>query len=124
MNAFNDRPISTATPDACDLIAAVGQELDHTAALLRRAEEAILTALADPKRDAFQMADVQLLDLAIQTLDDLSPFIVALSVGLTDTRSVDTDRLMASLRLAGLRARLGRSGTAVSQSDGGSIEMF
>lgn len=123
MNAFNDR-VEIGQPDACDLVAAIGQELDNTAVLLRRAEEAILTALADPNRDAFQMADVQLLDLAIQTLDDLSPFVVALSAGLSDTKSVDTSQLMESLRLAGLRARLNRSGSSVPQSDGGSIELF
>ena len=123
MNAFTERP-SLETPDACDLIAAIGQELENTSAVLRRAEEAILTALADPERDAFQMADVQLLDLAIQTLDDLSPFIVALSAGLSDTKTVDTEKLMQNLRLAGLRARLSRSGTTGLQSDGGSIEMF
>ncbi|MEM6610222.1 MAG: hypothetical protein AAF689_16790 [Pseudomonadota bacterium] len=123
MNAFTDRR-SPSAPDACDLVAAVGRELDHTAELLRRAEEAILFALADPDRDAFQMADVQLLDLAIQTLDDLSPFISALSAGLEDARTVDTATLIESLRLAGLRARLTRSGSAVSQSDGGSVEMF
>lgn len=123
MNAFNDRPDATE-PDACDLVAAIGQELDNTAALLRRAEEAILTALANPQSDAFQMADIQLLDLAIQTLDDLSPFIVALSAGLSDTKSVDTNQLMESLRLAGLRARLNRSGTAVTSGSSGSIELF
>lgn len=112
------------SPDACDLVAAIGQELDNTATLLRRAEEAILTALAEPHRDAFQMADVQLLDLAIQTLDDLSPFIVALSTGLIDTKSVNVDQLMQSLRLAGLRARLSHSGTAITPNDGGSIELF
>ena len=83
-----------------------------------------MSALADPSKDAFQMADVQLLDLAIQTLDDLSPFTVALSAGLSDTKSVDTDKLMENLRLAGLRARLGRSGVSVPQGQGGSIEMF
>lgn len=123
MNAFNDRRI-VDPPDACDLVAAIGQELDNTATLLRRAEEAILTALADPDRDAFQMADIQLLDLAIQTLDDLSPFIVALSAGLSDTKTVNTEQLMESLRLAGLRARLNRSGTAMTPSEGGSIELF
>lgn len=113
-----------SSPDASDLVAAIGQELDNTAILLRKAEEAILTALADPNTDAFQMADVQLLDLAIQTLDDLSPFIVALSTGLVDTKTVDTSQLMESLRLAGLRARLNRSGTSAPQAEGGSVELF
>ena len=70
------------------------------------------------------MADVQLLDLAIQTLDDLSPFIVALSAGLADTKSVNTEQLMDNLRLAGLRARLSRSGASVTHDEGGSVEMF
>jgi len=123
LNAFTDRP-QPRHPDACDLVAAVGQELENTSALLRRAEDAILAALADPQKDAFAMADVQLLDLAIQTLDDLSPFIVALSAGLADTKSVDTEGLMDSLRLAGLRARLSHSGASITQSDAGSIELF
>lgn len=123
MNAFNGRT-AVSSPDASDLVAAIGQELDNTAILLRKAEEAILTALADPNTDAFQMADVQLLDLAIQTLDDLSPFIVALSTGLVDTKTVDTSQLMESLRLAGLRARLNRSGTSAPQAEGGSVELF
>ncbi len=123
MNAVNDR-LSAGSPDARELVKAIGQELDNTAMLLRRAEEAILVALADPDRDAFQMADVQLLDLAIQTLDELSPFIVALSASLADTKSVDTERLMEGLRLAGLRARLSRSGATIGTSGGGSVEMF
>lgn len=123
MNALVERN-EAGSPDACDLIAAIGQELDNTATLLRRAEEAILAALADPHKDAFQMADVQLLDLAIQTLDDLSPFVVALSAGLSDTKSVNTEQLMESLRLAGLRARLNRSSAAVPLADGGSVELF
>lgn len=123
MNAFSDRsPVNL--PDACDLVAAIGQELDNTATLLRRAEDAILTALSEPERDVFQMADIQLLDLAIQTLDDLSPFIVALSAGLSDTKTVNIDQLMESLRLAGLRARLSHSSAAITPSEGGSIELF
>ncbi|MBF9035124.1 hypothetical protein HKCCE2091_12835 [Rhodobacterales bacterium HKCCE2091] len=113
-----------AVPDACELLSAAGTELSHTAALLRRAEEAIFTALSDPDRGAFEMADVQLLDLAIQTLDDLSPFLTALSSGLIDTQTIDTDQLLDSLRLAGLRARLTRVSSAVATATKGSIEMF
>ena len=98
---------------------------DSAAALLRRAEEAIFAALADPRRDAFEMADVQLLDLAIQTLDDLAPFMAALSAGLLDTQTVDTKRLLDSLRLAGLRARLTRVGPGLKHAPNtSSIEMF
>ncbi|MBF9031121.1 hypothetical protein HKCCE3408_12015 [Rhodobacterales bacterium HKCCE3408] len=122
MNAFNERS-DAGHPDARDLVEATGRELAHTAAILRRAEEAILTALSDPERDAFQMADVQLLDLAIQTLDELAPFMAALSSGVSDTRTVDTSSLIEGLRLAGLRARLTRTGHAAPPEDG-SIEMF
>lgn len=123
MNAFTDR-CEAGTPDAGDLVAAIGTELAQTSSLLRKAEEAILIALSDPQRDAFSMTDIQLLDLAIQTLDDLSPFISALSAGLEDTRTVDTERLLDSLRLAGLRARLTRSGNGAAQTEAGSVEMF
>lgn len=111
-------------PGVGELVAAVSKELTHTAALLRRAEEAVLTALADPKRDAFQLADVQLLDLAIQTLEDLSPFVMELSTGVPESEVIDVIQLLDDLKLAGLRARLGKNESASTKCSSANVEMF
>lgn len=117
-------------PALADLVRAVGAELGRTTARLRRVEFALLNG---GKSDAPGTAnplvsdvrtDIQMLDLVIQTLDDLGPLLEALGREMVEPKSADASELLGRLRLEDLRRDLSQLDGFVTSNAGGSIEMF
>lgn len=117
-------PGDAKSVDVPDIVAAVSQELSRSADRLRRVEGVLLRTLSARFGSRDALADVQSLDLVIQTIDDLAPLLQLVSEGLRSEAGVTPAELLESLRLDHLRDDLARLDAVPTRRETGHPELF
>lgn len=109
-------------PTVADVLLSISAEIERVEELARRIERSLCDAASDGEIESRSPAELQELDMVIQSLAAIREFASVTAQASTLSARLDIEPALQLMRLAGMRARL--SGSIGEEMESGEPEFF